>query len=273
MAIGDIYEIDLEDPAAVPNRLSDLTGTTVKALSGGWSRTLVITGEGAGIGLTHAVHQLSGLEGQLAQVAFGGSHMLALTCSGQVYALGDGTQGQLGHGSMTTCSKPKLLTQLVGKAVVQVACGSAHSLALTQHGDVYAWGRGFEGQLGLGAEEVALCPRFVKTLPACVAVAAGGSHSAALSATGEVFCWGEALCGQVGTGRLSRRREPSLVQTPPIKSIACGCAPPPLCPPPTSPPCLGLQCRHVCPLRRPPLLDAATRAAQVPAHRGALRRG
>ena len=42
---------------------------------------------------------------------------------------------------------------LSGKVVASVACGSHHSLALTNEGDVYAWGQNNCGQIGSGKEK------------------------------------------------------------------------------------------------------------------------
>jgi len=97
--------------------------------------------------------------------------MAALTRSGQVYTLGECANGELGHGGRKTATEVTLVSSLVGRVVVQVCCASSHTLALTQLGDVYAWGRGFEGQLGLGEIEVSNAPRFVSALrEACVQV-------------------------------------------------------------------------------------------------------
>ena len=41
-------------------------------------------------------------------------------------------------------------------AVVAVAAGTYHSLAVTRRGQVYVWGSGKHGRLGLGTERVAL---------------------------------------------------------------------------------------------------------------------
>jgi len=35
-------------------------------------------------------------------------------------------------------------------AITSIACGSFHTLALTENGDVLSWGCGYYGQLGLG---------------------------------------------------------------------------------------------------------------------------
>ena len=49
---------------------------------------------------------------------------------------------------------PTLLQgSLSGKVVASVACGSHHSLALTNEGDVFAWGQNNCGQIGSGKKE------------------------------------------------------------------------------------------------------------------------
>ena len=162
MSLGDLYIIDSADPELQPRLVESVRGLRVHELAAGFQRTLILSGSGEAQSVTHTVDQLSGLDGQLAQVAFGGSHMLALTRTGQVYTLGDGSLGQLGHGAAVSCAEPRLLSQLASKVVAQVVCGQSHSMALTDYGDVFSWGRGFEGQLGLGAQEVALCPKYAE---------------------------------------------------------------------------------------------------------------
>lgn len=44
----------------------------------------------------------------------------------------------------------KVMGPLEGKKVVQVACGFHHTICLTADGELYAWGKGKEGALGLG---------------------------------------------------------------------------------------------------------------------------
>lgn len=45
---------------------------------------------------------------------------------------------------------PKEITELISEKVIQVAAGDAHSLALTESGEVFCWGYTNSGQLGLG---------------------------------------------------------------------------------------------------------------------------
>ncbi|XP_014678368.1 PREDICTED: RCC1 and BTB domain-containing protein 1-like [Priapulus caudatus] len=59
---------------------------------------------------------------------------------------------QLGNATTTPGTVPVLLnTNLIGKVITQVACGSHHSLVLTQEGEVYAWGQNNCGQVGSGS--------------------------------------------------------------------------------------------------------------------------
>ena len=225
MSLGDLYVIDAGDEQQTPRLVESLRGQRVHELTAGFKRTLILTGSGQAQSVTHTVDQLSGLDGQLAQVSFGGMHMLALTRSGQVYTLGDGSLGQLGHGNLSSCPEPRLLTQLTSKTIAQVVCGQSHSMALSEHGDVFVWGRGFEGQLGLGVQEVALCPKYLHHFAGkpIVQLGAGGNHSVALTSLGKVYCWGEALSGQIGAGRMTAAATPVEVPNlPTVKSISCG---------------------------------------------------
>mmetsp|Transcript_24849 Transcript_24849/g.22031 ORF Transcript_24849/g.22031 Transcript_24849/m.22031 type:complete len:102 (+) Transcript_24849:2548-2853(+) len=97
----------------------------------------------------------------IVSVVCGGLHTLALTKSGHCYSWGRGEGGQLGiHFDKLTHDQKKnelylLIPMKVGGAIenvkiIQVACGDAHSLALSQNGQVYGWGYTNSGQLGLG---------------------------------------------------------------------------------------------------------------------------
>lgn len=48
---------------------------------------------------------------------------------------------------------PRCVTNLDRCSVRQVACGSGHTLALTDGGDVYSWGYGWGGCLGHGKQQ------------------------------------------------------------------------------------------------------------------------
>ena len=77
----------------------------------------------------------------------------------------------------------------------QVSVGSAHTLALTRDGTIYAFGCGASGQLGLpGETDDHSCPQRLDALRhiagPVVHVAAGGQFSLAVSERGEVYAFG-----------------------------------------------------------------------------------
>jgi len=222
--LGDLFVVPLKDPDAKPRIVRELTGTKIASFAAGCSRTLAITGDGHARAVTHTVLQLEPLGGQLVQVSFGSTHMAALTRSGRVYTLGDGADGELGLGHRKPMKDISLVSSLSDRMVVQVCCGAGHTMALTHQGDVYAWGRGFEGQLGLGEVQVAASPRCVSTIrEPCIQIAAGSRHSAAVAASGVAFTWGDGLCGQLGLGRCTKKSVPTLVEgLSHLVEVACG---------------------------------------------------
>ncbi len=61
--------------------------------------------------------------------------------------------GQLGLGDIEDRNVPTPIPELSGVRTRLLACGWRHTLAVTQTGQVYVWGRGTNGQLGHGVEE------------------------------------------------------------------------------------------------------------------------
>ena len=152
------------------------------------------------------VQDLSGV----AQISAGNNHVLALASSGQIYAWGDGSNGQLGTGkvggAVTSVSSAVPVPVLDLTDVVQVAAGYGYSLALTSTGQVYAWGwnSSLVGQLGLGptpySSSVMPVPTLVTALSGVKQLATGNSHSLALTTSGQVYAWGSNTYGQLGDG-------------------------------------------------------------------------
>ncbi len=72
-----------------------------------------------------------------------------------------------------------------------------HILTYT-HTQVYAFGWGRDGQLGLGTvTKEKKSPTLIKGLESVVSLAACGSHCVALDAVGHVWVWGHNMAGQV----------------------------------------------------------------------------
>lgn len=51
---------------------------------------------------------------------------------------------------------PEFVGALDTQKITLVSCGQAHSLAVNEQGQVFAWGAGEGGQLGLGTTEMAV---------------------------------------------------------------------------------------------------------------------
>ena len=143
------------------------------------------------------------------QVAAGRYHTGIVTEAGDLLMCGWGEHGQLGLGNKDNRATPTLVARAVfdGEAVLMVACGSEHTVAVTEGGGVYTFGCMYDGKLGYGDwaapwEENQLVPRRVP--PAAfngervVMVAAGGMHTVGLSEAGHVFTWGGNMFGQLG---------------------------------------------------------------------------
>ncbi|XP_047322102.1 ultraviolet-B receptor UVR8 [Impatiens glandulifera] len=132
----------------------------------------------------------------ITHVSAGWNHSAFVSDTGSLFTCGDGSFGQLGHGDYKSCSYPTQVSFLASKHVHQVACGMRHSLVLLK-GQVYGFGSGKRGQLGISKDKV----RFVN-LPQptigledveIVNVQANGDHSAALSNDGHFYTWGRSF--------------------------------------------------------------------------------
>jgi alpha-tubulin suppressor-like RCC1 family protein len=143
---------------------------------------------------------VTGLAGQVVDVAVGAYHTVALLADGTVQAWGNNSFGQLGNGTTTASSQPVTVTGL-GGTVTAIAAGAYHTLALMADGTVKAWGDNSEGQLGNGSTVSSSIPVTVTGLGAQpVAIAADGANSLALLASGAVQAWGYNNYGQLGNG-------------------------------------------------------------------------
>ncbi|WAS97096.1 hypothetical protein [Nannocystis punicea] len=102
-----------------------------------------------------------------------------------------------------------------------LALGVSHTCAL-ERGEVYCWGYGGHGQLGLGDRRDRSVPTQVPGLADVVALAAGTWHTCALRRGGDVLCWGDGSLGQLGDGALGTRPRPSPVADLRARTIAAG---------------------------------------------------
>jgi alpha-tubulin suppressor-like RCC1 family protein len=169
---------------------------------------------------------LPGAVGQLAQIAAGLDHSLALTSAGELYAFGDNVFGQLGSAANSESSSPNPTPARValpgaGGAVRAIAAGGSHSLALTTSGELYAFGENDFGQLGdtrgNGTHQANPTPQAVR-LPLAdgppIAIAAGAEHTLAIATSGALYAFGSNEFGALGSASNSGTPAPNPTPTP-----------------------------------------------------------
>eukprot|EP00434_Breviolum_minutum_P011360 symbB.v1.2.010025.t1/scaffold650.1/size176305/4 len=175
------------------------------------------------------------------QVALGVCHSLALT-RGRIWSWG----GFLytGHGEDDDIEAARELDddELKGHNIVEIAAGRFHSLALSSTGEVFSWGSGSLGRLGLGnskADDLKTSDEptpvqiymagnpllgwqkreskkeeqrgFVGENAQLQLIACGGMHSAAIEKDGSCWFWGHGEYGQNASAQLEDLWKPTLL--------------------------------------------------------------
>lgn len=81
------------------------------------------------------------------------------------------------------------------KAAKSLDTGLNHCIAVSVCGlEIYTWGRGIDGQLGVGYIKATPDPMVVKNFKGLViGVSAGFNHSAAVTDEGLVYVWGKGM--------------------------------------------------------------------------------
>ena len=188
---------------------------------------------------------------RVAAVAAGRAHSLALTEDGRLFVWGAGAMAAFAtvdglltaapvslaanraasqpalspqHAPLTDVFEPRLvrLPPAVGgvrRTVRSVSSSADFAALVTTSGEVWTWGAGSCGQLGLGEDVDVETGKHVigrftsRTSPTpvtaveafaphhrVVAISCGGNHTLALSSTGRVLAWGSNSHGQLGVG-------------------------------------------------------------------------
>eukprot|EP00742_Colponemidia_sp_Colp-10_P003198 GILJ01003407.1.p1 GENE.GILJ01003407.1~~GILJ01003407.1.p1 ORF type:complete len:594 (-),score=58.29 GILJ01003407.1:163-1944(-) len=152
------------------------------------------------------------------QTACGLHHTLFVTDKGEVYSCGLNDYGQLGHGDNNGRSTPTRIEALRGQFIIQVACGYYHSVCRTDQGQVFAFGRNGNGQVGLGSNAgpaTALPSKvtFGRDAKPIVKVACGCYHTIALTEAGDIYTFGRGNHGQLGHGNTTDYKAPKWVES------------------------------------------------------------
>ena len=247
--LGNNTTTNSRSPIAVQVAGTPLAGKTIVQIAAGADHSLALDSDGAlyawgsnaygqlGNGTTTnssvpVAVKIAGtpLAGKtIVQIAAGANHNMVLTSDGAVYTWGWNYHGQLGNNTKTNSNTivavQTIGTPIAGKKIVKIAAGQGHSLALTDDGMVYTWGRNDTGQLGNNATTDVMLPVTVtvtgtpmsnKTI---VEIASGARHSLAIDSSGKVYAWGHNGSGQLGNNLTVNALTPVAVQAPADKNI------------------------------------------------------
>ncbi len=189
--------------------------------------------------------------GTYTAVAAGQGHACGLATDGGLECWGRNSEGQLGSGSGvgqhrgptaavggpwlsvsatqgSTCAirsdrtlwcwgeGPSLVSRTPVKVGVandwtQVSVNQFHFCG-RRGADLYCWGRGIEGQLGLGDNDPR--PEPVKVPGAWSTVASSRFSTCGIQTDGRLYCWGKNDFDELGTGDTQRRSSPTQVVVP-----------------------------------------------------------
>ncbi|XP_077584598.1 RCC1 and BTB domain-containing protein 1-like isoform X1 [Stigmatopora nigra] len=175
---------------------------------------------------------------KVVSVSYGsGPHVLLATEEGELFAWGHNVYCQLGNGTTNQGLLPVLVsTNLLDFKVTEVACGSHHSMALTEFGQssyqVFAWGYNNCGQVGSGSTATQPHPRRVSSglqTKIAVGIVCGQNSSMAVLDNGEpwfgqVYGWGYNGNGQLGLGNNSNQLTPDRLAGLRVQQLVCGYA-------------------------------------------------
>jgi alpha-tubulin suppressor-like RCC1 family protein len=125
----------------------------------------------------------------------------AVLSTGHMKCWGDGTNGQLGNGAMTTFSVPVSVKNVTTATAVIGGNSNFCALLSTKHLD--CWGYGGDGELGNGTFGSSDAPVAVRNITSAAGLISGSYSYCALLSTSHVDCWGDGGNGQLGNGSFS----------------------------------------------------------------------
>lgn len=148
---------------------------------------------------------------------------------GHLYVFGSNSHNQLGLDDIYEVCKPTPIPDFT-PLVIQVACGSHHTVCLTASGHIYSFGENYQGELGLGHRHQVKRPSMIRNIQGIpidnvIEIACGDHHTLFLTEEKLVFAFGQNNYGQLGlAGRNIVCTPTKLSYIDKVKQIACnGC--------------------------------------------------
>lgn len=154
---------------------------------------------------------------QVTCLSSGANHVLAII-NKTVFGWGSTENGRLGIGKEDS---PSIIVEPIEISwfrvsnifVNDIASGSAHSIILSEEGDMYTFGWNLYYQCGGTHTEDLFEPSFLKHCHGPIeSIHAGFGHSAAVTTSGRLLCWGFNEEGQCGVGNERNVCNPTVVE-------------------------------------------------------------
>lgn len=156
-------------------------------------------------------------------IASGDYHGMAIAEDGHVWAWGANNYCETGFtdnagAEDASVLAPRIIANLEGKNVEQLAGGSHHNIAITKDGQVLVWGRCDGSQTGIPSEQLAaendeekvlknngrpkilIQPTVIPNLKDVVTGACGPDHTIVIDKNGKAWSWGFSANYQTGLG-------------------------------------------------------------------------
>ncbi|XP_029169077.1 RCC1 and BTB domain-containing protein 1-like [Nylanderia fulva] len=140
-------------------------------------------------------------EQKIAHISCGANFSMVVTDTGKVYGWGNNDCDQISFKNINhdfyvsypeMYKSPYEITEMSDKRIIKVACGSEHTLALTNEGYIYAWGFNNVSQLGIINNNQESSPAGMVDIPEPAEdISAHGNLSVALTNVGIIYVWGE----------------------------------------------------------------------------------
>jgi uncharacterized repeat protein (TIGR02543 family) len=154
-------------------------------------------------------------------IACGEMHTAAIKADGTLWTWGKNSSGQLGNGTNTDSSSPKVVP--TGNTWCEVACGYNFTVAVRTDGTLWAWGDNFYHQLGDGTTTNQITPEQIGSDKNWNYVACGYQHTIAIKTDGSLWAWGRNDDGQLGDGTTINRYLPvPILPKTQWAQVACG---------------------------------------------------
>jgi len=144
------------------------------------------------------------------KVAAGLKHTLIEVENGNLYAIGDNSQGNLGQGHKYSSDSPLKVHGLSGVKIKEIAAGR-HSAVVTETGQLFVWGPALDPSRPILSPQELRADRAVKT------IAVGEHTSALINQDGHLYTWGLSN----SSGQLGIRNEDEQQNLPVLVTALC----------------------------------------------------